>query len=632
MSDRGETDPETVADNFQGTADNYDQYVVDYVDSVGMEGISNLEYYFDTESFGSDSRINASSEEEEEYNYDDYNDEELGEFLIELYGGYSELSDRTKEIYFDYDKFGRDLGFDLDVINYDGQVYVFNSNYARGGQLKAFAKGGSIENNYGDQTAKEVWNNWSSEQRRHFLDDHNVIYGKDKSLHISQYRFDELPIDLYKSIESVLKKHLKEGQYAKGGELETFAVGGKVGSEITFNSWDDEKRMGTIQEVLDDGSYAVSVDTGMVLVYPSDVVEYNKPVERKKLFGIFANGGGIDPYELQDLKRQEYVLEQRLLQVIDGQEDGWRIDVSLIDSELDLVRNEISKIENSKYANGGRTNERRHVNKSEDYEVRYAKNHPHRKGYRGNEKFAKGGTIDSDREKLMNLLENKYNIRSVRTTEDFNGVTEGIWIAGDNGEVLSGNKIFDYYNRSAKYTRGVLNSFRNAIEKMGWRFEWNDPATIMLYHNNNYAKGGSLKKKELTKGDRVIWKGNVYVLSNVETNMKGGFYDNKYYLTSYKVGVSDAILDSLKDVEEYAKGGTTDEEYIDYFEDSNLAPPEVQKILNKHSKSLIDGDYIGLEKAKNELEKIGYTFEYYLDGIPYDLRPIGTKGKSEMYE
>jgi hypothetical protein len=30
--------------------------------------------------------------------------------------------------------------------------------------------------------------------------------------------------------------------------------------------------------------------------------------------------------------------------------------------------------------------------------------------------------------------------------------------------------------------------------------------------------------------------------------MNGGFYDNKYYLTSYKVGVSDAILDSLKNV------------------------------------------------------------------------------------
>jgi hypothetical protein len=547
----------------------------------------------------------------------------------------------------------------------------------------------------------------------------------------------------------------------------------------------------------------------------------------------------------------------------------------------------------------------------------------------------------------MNLLESKYNIKFVKTTEDFDGSRNGIWIAGDNGEVLSGNKIFDYYNRSAKYTRGVLNTFRNAIEKLGWRFEWNDPATMMLYKNSDYEQGGSLKKKELTKGDRVIWKGNLYVLSNVENNMKGGFYDNKYYLTSYKVGVSDAILDSLKDVELYAKGGsiknkidtknlkidsdldkelelkkinffhkfidfnevdgvinsydidiyfklngveilsiygeydensetmesviqlfetledvtvnyspknsmggfsfedfkkiissalkkltiyrsivsidgyeeyaeesdslkkakqklseiknktkfqvlkgesvgvgkrvdntkvleeyakggevrfvsnsedklsrpsldiidlmkknqneldsdlfvgnfgwktssnkladgylykldnfdkeivkdfklkpeetiyrfvnrtsaiagmiplikintekgllyfakyndsdeiigfetkgikaswvsflsdkfakggTTDEEYIDYFEDSNLAPPEVQKILNKHSKSLIDGDYIGLEKAKNELEKIGYTFEYYLDGIPYDLRPIGTKGKSEMYE
>lgn len=88
------------------------------------------------------------------------------------------------------------------------------------------------------------------------------------------------------------------------------------------------------------------------------------------------------------------------------------------------------------------------------------------------------------REELMDLLENKYKIKTVRTSEEFNGQTEGIWVAGDNEEELSGNKMFDYYNRSAKYTNGVLKQLRTAVEKTGWWFEWNDPGTIMIWPNN----------------------------------------------------------------------------------------------------------------------------------------------------
>ena len=40
-------------------------------------------------------------------------------------------------------------------------------------------------------------------------------------------------------------------------------------------------------------------------------------------------------------------------------------------------------------------------------------------------------------------------------------------------------------------------------------------------------------------------------------------------------------------------------------------------------------EMVNLE-ALEKLEKIGYTFDYYLDGIAYDLRPIGTMGKVEL--
>ena len=91
---------------------------------------------------------------------------------------------------------------------------------------------------------------------------------------------------------------------------------------------------------------------------------------------------------------------------------------------------------------------------------------------------------DSTRDELMNLLETKYKLKTVRTSEEFNGQTEGIWIAGDNGEELGGNPIFDYYSNSAKYANGVLKQFRTTVEKTGWWLEWNDPGTLMIWPKN----------------------------------------------------------------------------------------------------------------------------------------------------
>jgi hypothetical protein len=77
----------------------------------------------------------------------------------------------------------------------------------------------------------------------------------------------------------------------------------------------------------------------------------------------------------------------------------------------------------------------------------------------------------------------------------------------------------------------------------------------------------------------------------------------------------------------YEDGGDTDEG-VDLFEDYDDIPENVQKVLDKHSDAFENEDYKGLEKAKKDLEKIGYTFEYGLDGTAYDLRKIGQKGKS----
>ena len=88
------------------------------------------------------------------------------------------------------------------------------------------------------------------------------------------------------------------------------------------------------------------------------------------------------------------------------------------------------------------------------------------------------------REELIDLMETKYGIKSVRPSEEFDGQTEGIWIAADNEEVMGSNKIFDYYNKSAKYKNGVLKTIVDAVEKKGWWFSWNDPGTMMIWPKN----------------------------------------------------------------------------------------------------------------------------------------------------
>jgi hypothetical protein len=86
-----------------------------------------------------------------------------------------------------------------------------------------------------------------------------------------------------------------------------------------------------------------------------------------------------------------------------------------------------------------------------------------------------------------------------------------------------------------------------------------------------------------------------------------------------------------EDYNNYAHGGSMDSQQgIDLFEDYENIPANVQSVLDNHEDAFMDGDYKELQKALTQLKKIGYTFEYELDGQAYDLRPIGTKGKSEM--
>jgi antirestriction protein len=69
-------------------------------------------------------------------------------------------------------------------------------------------------------------------------------------------------------------------------------------------------------------------------------------------------------------------------------------------------------IEMGQYARGGSIkNERKHVNKAEDYEVRYSKPRPSRKGYLGKRDFAGGGSLTNEFKEVEDFGSEQYFIR-----------------------------------------------------------------------------------------------------------------------------------------------------------------------------------------------------------------------------
>lgn len=59
-------------------------------------------------------------------------------------------------------------------------------------------------------------------------------------------------------------------------------------------------------------------------------------------------------------------------------------------------------------------------------------------------------------------------------------------------------------------------------------------------------------------------------------------------------------------------------EQVDYFEYQHALPEDIRLLIEKYSKDELT--YQECEAFHQEALKIGYTFEWYLDAVPFDLR------------
>ena len=134
------------------------------------------------------------------------------------------------------------------VINDASQPYVITEAFGNPAQqLGVFKDGGSIPNNYKGKYYGDVWNNeWTDEQKRHFLSDHKNEIGFEeefysesslkratkriKSSHGTDIGFQLIDSEklintksynLPKYVQFSLEKHIREGQYAYGGRTKS---------------------------------------------------------------------------------------------------------------------------------------------------------------------------------------------------------------------------------------------------------------------------------------------------------------------------------------------------------------------------------------------------------------------------
>jgi hypothetical protein len=141
-----------------------------------------------------------------------------------------------------------------------------------------FAEGGGIENQYIGKTPNEIWGMYSTSQKYHFLLDHSKeIESTPMSIEKATktaYRF--LPEKIKKSFQ----KHIREGQYAKGGEI---VKGQEVGLKFDSEYHKDKLDVFVVEEIKNGNYHLRGKKNGNTYSVPKErIIVYN-----------YAKGGGV---------------------------------------------------------------------------------------------------------------------------------------------------------------------------------------------------------------------------------------------------------------------------------------------------------------------------------------------------
>lgn len=284
----------------------------------------------------------------------------------------------------------------------------------------------------------------------------------------------------------------------------------------------------------DKGVYVETLDEEIDLT-DDGVVRARKTQEGKNLsFGELREKHGGTPEALA-FDYGGKVGRYSILGEVDGEQpvlyattdDKERIKPLLNMAEIDLyeltgknhrifVTDEVTDDEVYNYGNGGRTRERRYVNHSEDYEVRYSKNKPHRRGYG----YEEGGSLEDNNFKRFMNAQISYII-SLKTVSE---KREPIQNLLDNME--------DYRSGSEIVKRITTDNLKYALQQKTVS-KINEVLRISL-NALQYAEGGTIigtPETPLARGLDIDYTGLVGetgAMSEGEMFAEGGSIENQY--------------------------------------------------------------------------------------------------------
>ena len=137
--------------------------------------------------------------------------------------------------------------------------YTKGSTYAEGGKVNSSKRGGYFKDGEEfkgwNHKAKEVWNGWSADQRKHFMHDHQILRGNQSDFNrVSLYKFDELyspevtnQFSFRGDVQDSIIDHIRMGKYEKGGS--TYAEGGGVSIDWEIDVYINLEDTGWIETI-----------------------------------------------------------------------------------------------------------------------------------------------------------------------------------------------------------------------------------------------------------------------------------------------------------------------------------------------------------------------------------------------